>query len=1063
MSDIPLFKEDHISQIPALQLLINMGYEYLTPEEAIKERGGKKSNVILEGILAKQLLEMEINDIEYKGQKHKFSSSNIFGAIDALKNIRYDGLVRTNENIYDLLSLGKSFEETFFSNSRSYTLNYIDWENIKNNIFHVTEEFEVETADGKSHRIPDIVLFVNGIPFAIIECKRPDIDKPIEQAISQHIRNQKDEHIPRLFIYPQLLMAISKNEAMFGTVSTARKWWSKWQEREEYENFEDEILNLANKPLQREVKDRLFSTRFQYVREHFDSMEKDIRMITEQDKGLHSLCRIERLMDLAHKFIVFDAGYKKIARYQQYYGVIKTLDRVKKFEKSDKRQGGVIWHTQGSGKSLMMVMLAKSIAIDSDIPNPRIVIVTDRINLDDQIYDTFKHCGKEPIQAKTGVHLLELLENEKNTVITTVLDKFEAAVNKRIPKIDAKNIFVLVDESHRSQYGNSNAMMERILPNACYIGFTGTPLMKKEKNTAQKFGGFIDKYTIDMAVKDKAVVSLLYEGRHVLQDVNKKSIDLWFERVCKPLSNEQRADLKKKFSRIEKLNQTDQKIFMMAYDINEHFKSNWQGTGFKGQIATASKIAALKFKKFLDDIGEISSEVLISSPDTREGHDDVFTESQEEVQRFWETIMKRFGNEKTYNREIKDAFVKDEHPELIIVVDKLLTGFDAPRNTVLYLAKTLKEHSLLQAIARVNRVYDGKDHGYVIDYNGILKELDEALTTYSALEGFDEEDISETMTSVVDEIRTLPQKYSNLWEIFKNIKNKKDEEEYERFLADKELRELFYERLSAFSRTLGIALSTSWFYDEVNDTKIQRYKDDLKFFQKLRASVKRRYAEAVDFKEYEPKIQKLLDTYVTSNEVVKITELIDIFDKEKFEEELARIQGLAARADMIAHRTMRTIDEKMGEDPVYYTRFSELIKQAINEYRQGRLEEAEYFKMVTGYMESIQNRKGDETPEQLEGHDIAKAFYGITYDVLSTSNDENIELKSLSAELGLEIDKIIKNNVIVDWQRKDNVQNKMLNEIEDFLLDHPKIDIDTDNLDLIMERIMKIAKIRYAK
>ena len=1062
MSDIPLFKEDHISQIPALQLLINMGYEYLTPEEALKERGGKKSNIILEGILAKQLLEMEINDIEYKGQKHKFSSSNIFGAIDALKNIRYDGLVRTNENIYDLLSLGKSFEETFFGNSRSYTLNYIDWKDIENNVFHVTEEFEVETADGKSTRRPDIVLFVNGIPFAVIECKRPDLDKPMEEAISQHIRNQKDEHIPRLFIYPQLLLTISKNEAMYGTVSTMRKWWSIWQEREEYENFEDEILNLINKPLLTEVKDKLFSQRFEYVREHFDSMEKDVRMVTEQDKGVYSLCRKERLMDLAYKFIVFDAGYKKIARYQQYYGVNKALDRIKRFEKSNKRHGGVIWHTQGSGKSLLMVMLAKSIAIDPEIPNPRIVIVTDRINLDDQIYDTFKHCGKEPIKAKTGVHLLELLENEKNTIITTVLDKFEAAVNKRIPEIDAKNIFVLVDESHRSQYGSSNAMMERILPNACYIGFTGTPLMKNEKNTAQKFGGFIDKYTIDIAVKDKAVVPLLYEGRHVIQNVNRKSIDLWFDRVCKLLSDEQKADLKKKFSRIEKLNQTDQKIFMMAYDINEHFKKDWQGTGFKGQIATASKIAALKFKRFLDEIGEVSSEVLISSPDTREGHDDVFTESQEDVQRFWETMMKRFGNEKTYNREIKDAFVKDDSPELIIVVDKLLTGFDAPRNTVLYLAKTLKEHSLLQAIARVNRVYEGKDYGYVIDYNGILKELDEALTTYSALEGFDEEDLSETMTSVVDEIRTLPQKHSDLWEIFKNIQNKKDEEEYERFLADKELRELFYERLSAFSRTLGIALSTSWFYDEVEDTQIQRYKDDLKFFQKLRASVKRRYAETVDFKEYEPKIQKLLDTYVTSDEVVKITELIDIFDKEKFEEELARIQSLAARADMIAHRTMRTIDEKMEEDPVYYTRFSKLLKQAIDEYCQGRLEEAEYFRMVTGYMESVRNRKGDEIPEQLEGHDIAKAFYGITYDILSTF-DKNIELKSLSAEIGLEIDRIIRDNTIVDWQRKDNVQNKMLNEIEDYLFDHPKIDIDTDNLDLIMERIMKIAKIRYAQ
>ncbi|MFC1786840.1 type I restriction endonuclease subunit R [Halobacteriota archaeon] len=1062
MSDIPLFKEDHISQIPALQLLINMGYEYLTPEEALKERCGKRSNIILEGILAKQLQEMEINDIEYKGHKYKFSSSNIFGAIDAVKNIRYDGLVQTNENIYDLLSLGKSFEETFFGNSRSYTLNYIDWDKIENNVFHVTEEFYVETADGKSTRRPDIVLFVNGIPFAVIECKRPDIKEPMEGAISQHIRNQKEEHIPRLFIYPQLLMSISKNEAMVGTVSTARKWWGVWKEKEDYQNFEDEILSLINKPLPVDVKDKLFSERFEYVREHFDSME-EIRLITEQDKAVYALCRKKRLMELAHRFIVFDAGYKKIARYQQYYAVNKTLERIKHFERSDKRQGGVIWHTQGSGKSLLMVMLAKSIAIDPDISNPRIVIVTDRINLDDQIYDTFKHCGKEPIQAKTGFHLLGLLENQKNTIITTVLDKFEAAVNKRIPKIDAKNIFVLVDESHRSQYGISNAMMERILPNACYIGFTGTPLMKKEKNTAQKFGGFIDKYTIDQAIKDKAVVRLLYEGRHVVQDVSKKSIDLWFDRVCKPLTEEQKADLKRKFSRTEKLNQTDQKICMMAYDINEHFKNNWEGTGFKGQIATPSKVAALKFKKFLDEIGEVSSEVLISSPDTREGYDDVFNAPSDEVQKFWKSMMDRFGDEKTYNREIKDAFVNHNEPELIIVVEKLLTGFDAPRNTVLYLAKTLKEHSLLQAIARVNRVYDGKDYGYIIDYNGILKELDEALSTYSALEDFDEEDLTGTVVSVVEEVRTLSQKHSDLWEIFKKITNKRDEEEYERLLADKELRQLFYDRLSDFSRTLGIALSTSWFYDEVDDAQIQRYKEELKFFQKLRASVKRRYAETIDYKEYEPKIKKLLDTYVTSDEVVKITELVDIFEKEKFEEELARAKGHAARADMIAHRTMRTIGEKMDEDPVYYKKFSKLLTQAIEEYRLGRLEEAAYYHTVKGYMESILDRKGDDIPEDLEGHEVAKAFYGVVLDVLSESHKEKSELKAISAEIGLGIDKIIHKNTQVDWQRKEEVQNKMLNEIDDYLLDHPDIDMTLDDLDLIMERIMKIAKIRYAQ
>lgn len=1058
MEDRPLMIEDHISQIPALQLLIKMGYEYITPEEVFKERREKLSNVMLEGILDKQLRKM--NKVSYKGHEYPFSNSNIASAIDAIKNIPFDGLVRDNEKVYDLISLGKSFEETIQGNIKSYTINYIDWDNLDNNVFHLTEEFEVETSDGRRTRRPDIVIFVNGIPFAVIECKRPDIDKPMEEAISQQIRNQKVEEVPRLFIYPQVLMAISKNEAKYGTVSTERKFWAVWKEKEK---FEKQLKNLVNIPLDQNTKDKLFSSRFNYVKNYFDEIEKSGRLLTEQDKALYSLCRKERFMELSQKFIVYDAGRKKIARYQQYFAVKNSLARVKKFDSQGQRMGGVIWHTQGSGKSLIMVMLAKAIAIDKEIENPRIVIVTDRINLDDQISDTFKHCGKEPVQAKTGRHLLEVLENNKNTIITSVIDKFTAAISKKKTKVVDTNLFVLVDESHRSQYGVSNAMMMRILPKACYIGFTGTPLMKKEKNTARKFGGFIDTYKINEAVDDKAVVSLLYEGRHVPQEVNKKSIDTWFDRVCAPLSEQQRVDLKKKFSRIEKLNHSDQKVYMIAYDISVHYRSNWQGTGFKGQLATSSKVQALKFKNLLDEIGMVSSEVVMSSPDTREGHDDVFKETDQEVQKFWKSMMSRYGNEKNYNREVKRAFNDEGDPEIVIVVDKLLTGFDSPRNTVLYVSKYMTEHTLLQAIARVNRLFEGKDFGYIIDYMGILGELDSALTTYSALNGFDENDLTGTLANVLDEIKTLPQKHSDLWDVFKEVENKKDEEEYERLLFNEELRDLFYIRLSAYSRILGIALSTTQFYDVTSDTQIKKYKEDLKFFQKLRGSVKKRYAEEIDFKEYESKIQKLLDTYVTSDEVIKITKLVNIFDKEQFENEISRVTGKAARADMIAHRTKRSIEEKFEEDPAFYKRFSELLAQTIEDYQQARIEEAEYFNRVTSIMNSVRDRIDDMTPRILDGRDIAKAFFGIAYDVLSKKSSESDKLREEAAKVGMKLDEIIINNQIVDWQMKENIQNRMKNEIEDYLLDHPELNISYDEVDLILEKVLKIAKIRYAK
>lgn len=1056
MKDTPSFREDHISQIPALQLLVNMGYSYLSPEEALQARGGKTSNVILENILEKQL--RLINRVQYKGSEYPFSNGNITTAVNTIKNIPYDGLIRTNEKVYDLLSLGKSFEETIQGNTKSYDLKYIDWDNLDRNVFHVTEEFEVLQSDGKMNRRPDIVLFVNGIPFVVIECKRPDVKDAMEEAVSQHVRNQTDEFIPGLFIYAQMLMAINKNEAKYATAGTGKKFWATWKEKE---NFEGEIKRLVNKPLDEAVKNKIFADRFEYVRDYFDAIDAEGRLVTGQDRVMYSLLNPMRLLELSHRFIVYDCGEKKIARHQQYFAVKNTLERVSQYQ-GRTRKGGVIWHTQGSGKSITMVMIAKALALNPAIPNARIVIVTDRIDLDEQIWNTFRHCGMEPEKAKTGAHLIDLLDRNKKSIITTVLDKFQAGLNKRSIEVESENIFVLVDESHRSQYGVAHALMKKVLPNACYIGFTGTPLLKNEKSTAIKFGGFIDPvYTINDAVADKAVVPLLYEGRHVLQDVDQKPIDTWFERVCEPLTEAQIIDLKKKFSKVEKLNLTDQKIFMIAYDISEHFSKNWQGTGFKAQIATDSKASALKFKQCLDEIGKVSSEVVISAPDEREGYMDVYEEPTEEVQRFWKNILKRFGSETEYNKQVVASFKYSEHPEILIVVDKLLTGFDAPRNTVLYIAKSLKEHTLLQAIARVNRIYEGKDYGFILDYYGVLGELDKALTAYEELSGYDEDDIAGTLISVAQEIKTLPQKYADLWDIFKEIKNRTDEEEFEQLLFDEELRHKFYEKLTAYSKTFGIALSSEKFHEQTPQDQINKYKDDFRFFQKLRASVKKRYAEVIDFKEYESKVQKLLNSYVTSDEVIQITNPVNIFDKENFEKEVLKAVGEAAKADMIAHRTKRTIEDRYDEDPVFYEKFSRLLQKTIDDYRKSRIDDAQYFLTAKNIMESVRDHKDTDIPDILQDKEIPKAFYGVVHEAAVQAKGDSDDLKDIAAQIAIDVDGIMQRNIVVDWNLKDDIQKKMLNEIEDYLADKTNLDLSYEQIDAIMEKVLNIAKRRY--
>jgi type I restriction enzyme R subunit len=499
----------------------------------------------------------------------------------SLKNIKFDGLFKTNEAIYDLLTLGIALEQNIDGDTRSFTLNYIDWKNPSNNEFHVAAEFPVERSRSTETVRPDIVLFVNGIPFAVIECKAPHVD--VLEAVSQMIRNQRDEYIPRLFSYVQMVLGVNKNEAKYATTGTPATFWALWRERAE---SAEHVAAAVHRPLPTDGKDAIFSGEFAAARAYFDKLEQEgERQVTEQDKAIYCLCRPERLLDLAGRFTVFDGGIRKIARYQQYFAVLRMLDRVKEYDSTGRRQGGIVWHTQGSGKSLTMVMLARALALDPQIRIPRIILVTDRVDLDKQLGNTFAACGLSPERADSARHLLKLVAENRAHIVTTLIHKFAGAIAVKKHVDDSPNVFVLVDESHRTPFGGFAARMRQMFPMACYIGFTGAPLMKKEKNNFVKFGGLIDAYSIDQAVKDKAVVPLLYEARHVEIEPNEKAIDTWFERHTQGLTDDQKADLKKKYSRAEMLNKADQVIYTRAFDVSEHFRQNWQGTGFKSQVS----------------------------------------------------------------------------------------------------------------------------------------------------------------------------------------------------------------------------------------------------------------------------------------------------------------------------------------------------------------------------------------------------------------------------------------------------------------------------------------------
>ncbi|MCO5097495.1 MAG: type I restriction endonuclease subunit R [Rhodocyclaceae bacterium] len=1067
------FDETYLSQIPALQVLVNLGFEYLTPAEALTARGGKAGNVLLEEILRSQLKAQ--NRIQHKGATWLFSEENIQSAIQRLKNVKYDGLLKTNEAVYDLLTLGVALEQSIEGDVKSFTLNYVDWRNPDNNVYHVTAEFSVERTRSYETARPDIVLFVNGIPFAVIECKSPKVE--VEQAISQMIRNQRDEYIPRLFTYAQMVLGVNKNDARYATTGTPAKFWSKWKE-----DVSDAVLQpLLEKPLPERVKASLFDIAFQELGVREDPAPYVVgRQVTEQDRALYALCRPERLLDLAWQYTVFDGGVRKIARYQQFFAIREIVARVKQIDPCEdgggKRRGGIVWHTQGSGKSLTMVMLARALALDPEIKNPRIVLVTDRVDLDKQLGNTFAACGLSPDRAESGRHLVELVADHKAHIVTTLVHKFDKALNFKKFTDDSPDIFVLVDETQRTQLGGYSARMRQMFSRACYIGFTGTPLLSREKSDVSKFGGIIHTYAIDQAVADGAIVPLLYEGRMVELEQNQSAIDVWFERHTQGLTDQQKADLKKKYARAEMLNKAEQVIYMRAFDINEHYKQNWQGTGFKAQLVAPNKASALRYKAFLDELGEVSSEVIISPPDEREGFDEVDAEeSTDEVVAFWQRMMKRYGAEEEYNKQIVNAFKFGDEPEILIVVDKLLTGFDAPRNTVLYLTRRLKDHTLLQAIARVNRLYEddtgakAKEFGFIIDYVGVLGELDEALTTYSALDGYDESDLHGALSSIHEEIKQLPQRHSDMWDIFKTVKNRQDEEAFEALLADEKLRGDFYDRLSAFAKTLAIAMSSEQFIEQTQAQQVQAYKNDLKRFVNLKAAVKLRYSESIDYRDFEPKIKKLLDTHITASEVVRLNAPVNIFDEQAFQkvvEEQGAGKGAGAKADMIAHATKRAITERLAQDPAFYEKFSKLIQQAIDDYRAKRITDLEYLQRVTDIKESVVKRKSDDLPAAIAGDEDATAVYGLLQPFVSAHVTDAGQARQIAAETAKSVWGVFLSNRKVGYWDDLDAQRRTMNEIDDYLYDEVRgrqgIDLTTAEMDEIIEKTMQLARHRMA-
>jgi len=1027
VSRAPSTHEHELAQVCALHVLCNLGWQYLSPSACLELRGSTR-----EVLLRPRLVDfLHTRRFDYKGTRYPLSPSGIEQILRELSALGLgDGLLAANERLYAKLAFGITVTE-FMPDGKKHqpTIAVIDWADAAANRFEVTEELGVLSSQGTHHRAPNIAGYVNGIPLVAMEVRPPSgphgrsvdghSDAMVAEGISQHLRNQREDEVPLLFAYAQLLLSISQIDGRYGTTRTPAKFWSQWNREEEFDDAH--MRSVKSMPLSAETRTALFEGKPAALREAFDSLQSEPVRVDGKDRLLVSLLTPSRLLEFLRGYVLFDRRAGKIvARHHQFFGARALLERFASLGPEGSRQGGVVWHTTGSGKSFTMVFLTKAMLLREGLKECRVIVVTDRLDLEHQLARNFitsgafgssiaTHKEGERSKASTGRDLARRIGQGNERITFALLQKFNTA--SRLPECrnDSSDIIVLVDEAHRSHGGELHERMRKALPRAAYAAFTGTPLLKEEK-TAQRFGPIVHTYTMQRATDDHTVARLLYELRVVDLGVDPKAADRWFDSITARLSATQRADLKKKYASRGAVHGAANRIGLIAWDIATHFSENFKkiAPGLKGQVATASKRDAIRYKKALDATGLVSSAVVISPPDVREGDAEVDEDSMTEVRTWWKENVLAHGHDAAhYERQVLHDFGTDEGPDLLIVVDRLLTGFDEPRNAVLYIDKPLRGHNLIQAVARVNRLHDGKRHGLLVDYRGILKELDTAIRAYQDLEnqtqgGFDAGDLEGLYAEVGTEYVRLPVLHQAVWSFFEGVANRRDPEQLRlalspRFVSDGEggeyderqkLRDDFSAALTAFGQCLQTALSSRSFFEDsdYSEALIAQYKQDLRLLCDLRRAVRRDAMETVDVSQYEAQILRLVDHQVIGKDVRQpearylVQELARAEVVETWSEDKTRNE-----ADLIRTRLRKTIEVDLAEDPYAQEIFSEMLKSAIAEAEAMFDHPQKQYALFREFEDRIDRRDTPGMPETLVANPQARAYFGA---ILMSLGDE---------------------------------------------------------------------------
>lgn len=1047
MPDHTIFNERPECQDRVIAFLQKMGYEYVSRSEAEQKRGSL-SKVIFTDELIRFLNKQTY---KYKNFELNFSGESIQRAITSLDASLLQGLAMASKEIYNLLALGISVEENVVIDQdipvrQSFDLSFIDFEHPANNIWQVTEEFSVERPNGQYAR-PDVVIMVNGIPLAVIECKKSSID--VKEGILQNVRNMSPDYIPHLFKFAQLVIAMNPNKVVYGTCGTSADYFVEWRE--------DDIEWQEN------------------ICKHCSPDGN----IIEQDRAITSLLEKKRFLTLIHDYILYDSNIKKICRHQQFFAVENAIKRING-EDDTQNTGGVIWHTQGSGKSLTMVMLVKKIQYIKAKEHPRFVIVTDRVNLDKQIRDNFANSQMSPVRAATGKGLKTILKDKSNVVVTTLINKFETVCKNHYLEQDSDKFYVLIDEAHRSQYSAMYNYMREVLPNATLIAFTGTPLIAKSKrNTYEKFGDPIHNYTMKRSIEDRITVPLVYEGRKVKQNDPSNTIDAFFESLTENLPDDIKKELKNKYSKWSKLAEASSRINLIAFDIYDHFVNYCLPKGLKAMVVCSSRATAVDVFNIISSLPgkKANPRVVITFGDKREGEDDDVTAmSISKIKDYHNKYVKPlFGdNDEKYTDSVCDDFKNpDGDINMLIVKDMLLTGFDAPVAGVLYVDKTLQEHNLLQAIARVNRVYKGKDFGLIVDYWGIFKKLRTAIDLYddaeSSMNSYDQADIEDAILGPIDEKNNLEQAHKELLDMFLGFDDNTTSDEWQLSLEDEAKRNEFYDKLKEYANLLNLAMTNRDIFVSIGFDKLEEYRKDYRFFDKLRQSVIERFDNEIDLSRYEAGIKNLLDTFVNASDVHQIIKPVSITDEAAMAKLLRSDEPKNVKADKIKTRIESELKQVRYDDPLLFEEFSTKIIKTLAEYNENR-DADKYFNTMEAMADDFRNgRLSRDYPASIANDSDAKAFYGSVITILRTKT--NLELtdhiEDIISEYSRSITKAVSDCAKRDWKHNEVVHKQIHRGLDDCLFEmfdgigYEITNANIDVLDLIIDEIMKVAIARY--